>query len=183
MHRLVRISPFDPTGKRHTTFAQVLVWPELNDSSSDSVTSEIRPSDVRVDTFRSSGAGGQSVQKTDSAVRLTHIPTGIVVQCQNERSQHQNKATAMKVLKSRLYLQAQNAAAASRRSSIVGAADHSWGSQIRSVVMQPYQLVKDHRSGWETHNVQKYLKGDGELLEEAIQFNLKKLFVKSEHQK
>lgn len=174
MHRLVRISPFDPTGKRHTTFAQVLVSPEV--VGEEVSANDIKASDIRVDTFRSSGAGGQSVQKTDSAVRITHLPSGIVVQCQNERSQHQNKATALKVLKSKLYLQSQNAAEAARKHSTVGASDHSWGSQIRSVVMQPYQLVKDHRSGWESHNVMEYLKGDGRLLEEAIQFNLQKLF-------
>jgi peptide chain release factor 2 len=169
VHRLVRISPFDPMNKRHTTFAQVLVYPELVDTA----TSIINPKDLRIDTFRSSGAGGQSVQKTDSAVRITHLPTGLVVSCQNERSQHQNRATAMSILKSRLDQLNREKQYSQKNQTTIGGGDISWGNQIRSVVMQPYQMVKDHRTGWETGNVEAFMRG--ELLSDAMTTTLKYL--------
>ena len=156
VHRLVRISPFDSAHRRHTSFASVLVSPEF----SDDVDVEVKPEDLKVDTFRASGAGGQYVNRTDSAVRITHIPTGIVVTCQNERSQHMNRATAMHVLKSRLYelaLQERQ----EELSSVVGEKKEStWGSQIRSYVLHPYTLVKDHRTNYEKGNIQAVLDGD-----------------------
>ena len=156
VHRLVRISPFDSAHRRHTSFASVLVSPEF----SDDVDIEIKPEDLKIDTFRASGAGGQYVNRTDSAIRITHIPTGIVVTCQNERSQHMNRATAMHVLKSRLYdlaLQEREAELA----SVVGEKKEStWGSQIRSYVLHPYTLVKDHRTNYEKGNIQAVLDGD-----------------------
>ena len=156
VHRLVRISPFDSAHRRHTSFASVLVSPEF----SDDVDIEIRPEDLKVDTFRASGAGGQYVNRTDSAVRITHIPTGIVVTCQNERSQHQNRATAMHVLKSRLFEMAERERQ-EELSSVVGEKkETTWGSQIRSYVLHPYTLVKDHRTNYERGNVQAVLDGD-----------------------
>jgi peptide chain release factor 2 len=156
VHRLVRISPFDQAARRHTSFASVFVWPELEDDSE----TEIEEKDLRVDTYRSSGAGGQHVNVTDSAVRLTHIPTGIVVSCQNERSQHKNRASAMKVLKSRLFdlkLKEQQA----KLDSITGAKKEiGFGSQIRSYVLQPYQMIKDHRTKMSVGDVQRVLDGD-----------------------
>ncbi|MBQ3450233.1 MAG: peptide chain release factor 2 [Synergistaceae bacterium] len=156
VHRLVRISPFDSAHRRHTSFASVLVSPEFNDD----VDVEIKPEDLKVDTFRASGAGGQYVNRTDSAVRITHIPTGIVVTCQNERSQHMNRQVAMHVLKSRLY----EIALREREeelSSVVGEKKEStWGSQIRSYVLHPYTLVKDHRTNYEKGNIQSVLDGD-----------------------
>ncbi|MCG3171974.1 MAG: Peptide chain release factor RF2 [Myxococcota bacterium] len=157
VHRLVRISPFDANKRRHTSFASVYVMPEI----SDDVEIDIAEKDLRVDTYRSSGAGGQHVNKTDSAIRITHIPTGVVVACQNERSQHQNRHTAMKMLRSRLYaLELQK-----REEKIQNMAgekkDIAWGSQIRSYVLQPYQMVKDLRTGVTTGNPQAVL--DGEL--------------------
>ncbi|EHM13413.1 MULTISPECIES: peptide chain release factor 2 [Jonquetella] len=156
VHRLVRISPFDTNKRRHTSFSGVVVSPQLPDD----VEVAIRDEDLRIDTYRSSGAGGQHVNMTDSAVRITHLPTGIVVSCQNERSQHMNKATAMQVLRSKLYdLQVQN-----RRQELDDLAgekkESSWGHQIRSYVLQPYTLVKDHRTGEETGNVAAVLDGD-----------------------
>ena len=156
IHRLVRISPFDAGGRRHTSFASVFVYPEVDDE----IVVEIDESDLRIDTYRSTGAGGQHVNKTDSAVRLTHFPTGIVVQCQNERSQHKNKAMAMKYLKSRIYelkLQEQNA-----RLDEVNKLkkDIAWGSQIRSYVLHPYKMIKDHRTNLEVGNVGRVLDGD-----------------------
>jgi len=156
VHRLVRISPFDSAHRRHTSFASVLVSPEF----SDDVDIEIKPEDLKIDTFRASGAGGQYVNRTDSAVRITHIPSGIVVTCQNERSQLMNRQTAMHVLKSRLY----EAALQERQeelNSIVGDKKEStWGSQIRSYVLHPYTLVKDHRTNFEKGNIQAVLDGD-----------------------
>jgi peptide chain release factor 2 len=169
VHRLVRISPFDSQGKRHTSFAQVIVYPNV-ESAGSMKNFQVSESDIRLDTFRSSGAGGQSVQKTDSAVRLTHVPTGIVVQCQNERSQHQNKAFAMNILKSKLLARELERAEKFRQQSMTGVGDNSWGNQIKSVVLNPYQLVKDHRSKWESSNVQSYLSG-GRILTESIENN------------
>jgi peptide chain release factor 2 len=158
VHRLVRISPFDQAARRHTSFASLYVWPELEES----IEIDIPEKDLRIDTFRSSGAGGQHVNVTDSAVRLTHIPTGIVVSCQNERSQHKNRDVAMKVLKARLYdmkLKEQE----SRLEKIGGVKkDIAFGSQIRSYVLQPYQMVKDHRTKYQEGQVQKVLDGDVE---------------------
>ena len=156
IHRLVRISPFDAGGRRHTSFASVFVFPEIGEET----PIEINESDVKVDTYRSSGAGGQHVNKTDSAVRLTHLPTGIVVQCQSERSQHKNRAMAYKVLRARLY-EKEKAEHASRRDEIHK--EHkeiAWGSQIRSYVLQPYRMVKDHRTNIEIGNVDAVLDGD-----------------------
>ena len=156
VHRLVRISPFDAAHRRHTSFASVGVSPELPDN----VEIEVRQEDLRVDTFRASGAGGQYVNRTDSAVRITHIPTGVVVSCQNERSQHMNRQVAMNILKSRLYeraIQERN----DELAAVVGDKKEStWGSQIRSYVLHPYTLVKDHRTGTEKGNVHAVLDGD-----------------------
>jgi peptide chain release factor 2 len=157
IHRLVRISPYDSNARRHTSFASVWVYPVVDDK----IEIEINPSDVRTDTYRSSGAGGQHVNKTDSAVRLTHLPTGIAVACQNERSQHQNREQAWKMLRARLYeleLQKREAAAAEVEAN---KADIGWGHQIRSYVLQPYQMVKDLRTGVETSDTGGVL--DGEL--------------------
>lgn len=156
IHRLVRISPFDSNARRHTSFASVTVTPEVDDT----IDVDINEKDLRVDTYRSSGAGGQHVNKTDSAVRLTHLPTNIVVACQNERSQHKNKALAMKILRSRLYdhLQAEHEA---KVAALTGfKADVAWGHQLRSYVFQPYTMVKDHRTEEETSDVQSVMDGD-----------------------
>lgn len=156
IHRLVRISPFDTGGRRHTSFSSVFVYPEVEDD----IVIDINEKDLRIDTYRSTGAGGQHVNKTDSAVRITHIPTGIVVQCQNERSQHKNRAVAMKVLKSRLYemkLQEQHEKAQEMNKTKKQIA---FGSQIRSYVLHPYKMVKDHRTNVEVGNVNKVLDGD-----------------------
>jgi len=156
VHRLVRISPFDSQARRHTAFASVSVVPEIDDS----IEVELDESDIRVDTYRASGAGGQHVNKTDSAVRMTHEPTGIVVQCQNDRSQHRNRATAMSMLKARLYeheLRKREEAAAEQEA---GKAEIGWGHQIRSYVLQPYQMVKDLRTGVESGNPDAVLNGD-----------------------
>jgi peptide chain release factor 2 len=155
VHRLVRLSPFDSAHRRHTSFAQVIVSPLV----SDDVTVEIDDADLRIDTYRSSGAGGQHVNKTDSAVRITHIPSGIVVQCQNERSQHSNKETAMRILKSRLVEKAIEEREAELAAERGAAQDIGFGSQIRSYVLHPYQLVKDHRTGVEEGNAQAVLDG------------------------
>ena len=169
VHRLVRISPFDSQARRHTSFASVWVYPEVDDT----IEIEILDKDVRVDTYRASGAGGQHVNKTDSAVRLTHIPTNIVVQCQAERSQHKNRATAWKMLRAKLYeheLRKREAAAAATEASKT---DIGWGHQIRSYVLQPYQMVKDLRTGVETSQSQAVLNGDlDDFLEAALAMKL-----------
>ncbi len=156
IHRLVRISPFDTGGRRHTSFASVFVYPEV----SDDIEVEINENDLRVDTYRSSGAGGQHVNKTDSAVRITHIPTGIVVQCQNERSQHKNRAMAVKVLKSRLYEMELRKKAEKLDEVNKTKKQIAWGSQIRSYILHPYKMIKDHRTNMEVGNVEKILDGD-----------------------
>jgi len=158
VHRLVRISPFDQNHRRHTSFALVEVMPELEGSDENAVV--INPQDLRIDTYRSTGAGGQHVNKTDSAIRITHLPTGIVVTCQNERSQMKNRETAMKVLKARLF-QRQQQEAAEQRDQIRGQVmPAEFGSQIRNYVLQPYTLVKDVRTGLEVGNTQSVLDGD-----------------------
>ena len=166
VHRLVRLSPFDSNNRRHTSFAAVDVIPEFDEN----VDVEIKDADIRIDVYRSSGAGGQGVNTTDSAVRVTHIPTGIVVTCQNERSQIKNKETALKVLKSKLY-QIKIKEQQDKINSIKS--DHGgieFGSQIRSYVLHPYSMIKDHRTGYETSNVNKVLDGD---LDGFIESNLK----------
>jgi peptide chain release factor 2 len=157
VHRLVRISPFDSQARRQTSFASLDVTPLLSDNSAEV---EIDEKDLRVDTYRSSGAGGQHVNKTDSAIRLTHLPTGIVVSCQNERSQHQNRARAMQILEAKLAERAREERQAEMDALSGNRADNAWGSQIRSYVQAPYQLVKDHRSDYETGNVEAVLDGD-----------------------
>lgn len=167
VHRLVRISPYDANKRRHTSFAAVLVYPEIEED----ITIEIKPEDVRVDTFRASGAGGQHVNKTSSAVRLTHIPTGVVVTCQNERSQHKNKATALKILKARLFAMMLKDQENKVKGIVGDKKDIAWGNQIRSYVLQPYRLVKDHRTGVEIGNVDSVLNGN---IDEFINAFLKK---------
>jgi peptide chain release factor 2 len=156
IHRLVRISPFDAGARRHTSFASVFVIPEI----SEDVRIEIDEKDLRIDTFRSSGAGGQHVNKTDSAVRITHLPTGIVVQCQNERSQHKNKATALKILKARLYEKELEEKSEKLEELHHTKKEIAWGSQIRSYVMHPYRMVKDHRTNQVIHDVDRVMDGD-----------------------
>ncbi len=156
VHRLVRISPFDASKRRHTSFSSVHVMPEIENDEDV----EIDEKDLRVDTYRASGAGGQHVNTTDSAIRITHLPTGTVVQCQNERSQHKNKATAMKVLRSRLAQLQMEKHEEEIRTTSAQKKEIAWGSQIRSYVMQPYQMVKDHRTGEETSNVDKVMEGN-----------------------
>lgn len=156
VHRLVRISPFDANKRRHTSFASVFVLPEVDDD----LEIEINPTDLKIDTYRASGAGGQHVNKTDSAIRITHLPTGIVVQCQNERSQHKNKANAMKILTARLYKLREEEQRKKRQEMEDEKKDIGWGSQIRSYVFHPYNLVKDHRTGYETSNIQSVMDGN-----------------------
>jgi peptide chain release factor 2 len=156
VHRLVRISPFDSNSRRHTSFASVFVFPEIDDD----IDIEINPTDLRIDTYRASGAGGQHVNKTDSAIRITHLPTGIVVQCQNERSQHKNKANAMKILASKLYQKELEEQAAKKREFESSKMEIAWGNQIRSYIFHPYNMVKDHRTNLETSNVQQVMDGD-----------------------
>ncbi len=156
VHRLVRISPFDASGRRHTSFASVDVMPEI----SDDIDVQINPDDLKIDTFRSGGAGGQHVNKTDSAIRITHIPTGVVVACQNERSQHQNKDTAMKMLKAKLVEMAEREHKEKIEDLKGDMKDIAWGSQIRSYVFHPYSMVKDHRTNCETGNIGAVMDGD-----------------------
>ena len=163
VHRLVRISPFDQAKRRHTSFASVDVTPEVEDD----IEIEIEPDDLRIDTYRSSGAGGQHVNVTDSAVRITHLPTGIVVSCQNERSQMQNRAVAMRILKSRLLAKAREEREAEIAALSGEKREIGFGSQIRSYVLHPYQMVKDHRTSVETGNVQGVLDGDIDAYIEA----------------
>lgn len=155
VHRLVRISPFDANARRHTSFASVFVYPQVDDE----IKIEIRPEDLRVDTFRSSGAGGQHVNRTDSAIRMTHLPTGIVVQCQNERSQHKNRASALKQLRARLYEHELAKKKAEDDKLEAGKLDINFGSQIRSYVLAPYRLVKDHRTKLSIGDVDRVLDG------------------------
>ena len=155
VHRLVRISPFDAAQRRHTSFASVFVFPQVDED----LEVEVRDGDIRVDTFRASGAGGQHVNKTDSAVRITHVPTGIVVQCQSERSQHRNRDNAMKVLRARLYVYYDEERKKKFDKLHNDKKDIAWGSQIRSYVFQPYTLVKDHRTDFETSDVGRVLDG------------------------
>jgi len=156
VHRIVRISPFDSSGRRHTSFASLDVMPEIDDE----INFEINPDDIRVDTYRSSGAGGQHVNKTESAIRITHLPTNIVVTCQNERSQHQNREVAMKVLKSKLIELAEREHKEKIDELKGDYGQITWGSQIRSYVFHPYTMVKDHRTGAEVGNVQSVMDGD-----------------------
>jgi len=157
VHRLVRISPYDASSRRHTSFASVFAYPEVEDE----IEVDIDEKDLRIDTYRSSGAGGQHVNVTDSAVRITHIPTGIVASCQNERSQHKNKATAMRILRARLFERLKSEKEEEMEKIQGQKKDIAWGNQIRSYVLQPYRLVKDHRTGYESGNVDAVL--DGEL--------------------
>ena len=156
IHRLVRISPFDAGARRHTSFASVFVIPEIPDD----VVVDIDEKDLRVDTYRSSGAGGQHVNKTDSAVRITHLPTGVVVQCQNERSQHKNRATAMKILRARLYELEMSKKAERLDELHNNKKEIAWGSQIRSYILHPYKMVKDHRTNLVVHQVDRVLDGE-----------------------
>jgi peptide chain release factor 2 len=156
VHRLVRISPYDANKRRHTSFAALLVYPEVEEN----IEIDIKDEDIKTDTFRASGAGGQHVNKTSSAVRLTHIPTGIVVSCQNERSQHKNKAIAMKILKSRLYDLKMKEQEKKMEGLIGDKKGIAWGNQIRSYILQPYRIIKDHRTDIETGNVEAVLEGD-----------------------
>jgi len=166
VHRLVRISPFDASKRRHTSFASVFVYPEI----SDDIEIKIDEKDLRIDTFRSGGHGGQHINVTDSAVRITHLPTGIVATCQNERSQHKNRAMAMKVLRARLYDYHKRQQEEELAKLEGDKAPIAWGSQIRSYVLAPYQMVKDHRTGQETSNVTAILDGDLDQFIEAFLF-------------
>jgi len=172
VHRLVRISPFDSQSRRHTSFSSVFVYPVVDDE----IEIEIDDGDLRVDTFRASGAGGQHVNKTDSAIRITHEPTGIVVSCQQERSQHKNRATAMKMLKAALYQRAQEEREKERAELEATKTDISWGNQIRSYVFQPYTMVNDHRTELKDGDVQGVMDGD---LDPFIQAYLKKFGAQS----
>jgi len=156
IHRLVRISPFDAGGRRHTSFASVFIFPELDDT----IDVDINEKDLRIDTYRASGAGGQHVNKTSSAVRITHLPTGIVVQCQNERSQHRNKDMAFKMLRARIYEREKELQAKEQEDLHGEKKEIGWGSQIRSYVLQPYRMVKDHRTNCEIGNVDGVLDGN-----------------------
>ena len=163
VHRLVRISPYDANKRRHTSFSSVFVFPEIEEG----VKVEVNEADLKIDVYRASGPGGQGVNTTDSAVRVTHIPTGIVVQCQNERSQHKNKASAMRVLKARIYEAEQEKLSVEKKEQEESKKKIEWGSQIRSYVLQPYQLVKDLRTNYEVGNTDAVLDGDIGLFIEA----------------
>ncbi len=170
VHRLVRISPFDANARRHTSFASVMVWPEVDDE----VEVVIRDEDLRVDTYRSSGAGGQHVNRTDSAVRITHIPTGIVIACQNERSQIANRNRAMKMLKAALYEIESKKLLKEKEEIDAQKKANEWGSQIRSYVLHPYQMVKDHRTSWESGQPSQVLDGDLDpVIEEFLKSQVK----------
>jgi peptide chain release factor 2 len=164
VHRLVRISPFDANNRRHTSFVSVHVYPEVEDN----IEIDINDEDLRIDTYRASGAGGQHVNKTSSAVRITHAPTGIVVQCQAERSQHKNKASAMRVLRSRLYQQAREEQQKELKKYEESKKKIEWGSQIRSYIFHPYNMVKDHRTSVQTSDIQRVMNGDLELFINAF---------------
>ena len=163
VHRLVRISPYDANKRRHTSFSSVFVFPEIEEN----VKVEVNEADLKIDVYRASGPGGQGVNTTDSAVRITHSPTGIVVQCQNERSQHKNKASAMRVLKARIFEAEQEKLSVEKKEQEVSKKKIEWGSQIRSYVLQPYQLVKDLRTNYEAGNTDAVLDGDIGLFIEA----------------
>jgi peptide chain release factor 2 len=163
VHRLVRISPFDSQSRRHTSFASVFVYPVVDDT----IEIDVRDEDIRLDVFRASGAGGQHVNKTSSAVRMTHLPTGIVVSCQQERSQHKNKATALKMLKAALYQRALDEQEKKRQVLEATKTDNSWGNQIRSYVFQPYTMVNDHRTELKVGDVQRVMNGDIDAFIEA----------------
>jgi peptide chain release factor 2 len=168
IHRLVRISPFDASGRRHTSFAAVLVYPDVEEE----IDIDIKQSDLRIDTYRASGAGGQQVNKTSSAVRITHLPTGIVAHCQNGKSQHRNRDLAMKILKARLHEREKRAQQEKLQEMHDNLEEISWGSQIRSYVMQPYRLVKDHRTSTEKGNVDAVMDGDLDDFMEAYLMSL-----------
>jgi len=163
VHRLVRISPYDSSARRHTSFASVWIFPVVDDT----IEVDIQEKDLRIDTYRASGAGGQHVNRTDSAIRITHLPTNIVVQCQNDRSQHKNRATAMSMLKARIYEMELQKREAEIKAEHEAKSDIGWGHQIRSYVLQPYQMVKDLRTGVETSNSQAVLDGDLDAFMEA----------------
>ncbi|MBN1520913.1 MAG: PCRF domain-containing protein, partial [Candidatus Aureabacteria bacterium] len=171
VHRLVRISPFDANKRRHTSFVSVDVIPEL----SEDIEIDINESELRIDTYRSSGAGGQHVNVTDSAVRITHIPTGLVVSCQNDRSQHKNKASAIKVLKAKLYEREKEKKRKELHDKYGQKEEIAWGSQIRSYVFQPYTMVKDHRTDHRTSNVSAVMDGEiDEFIESFLKWNAEK---------